>query len=127
MQLVYYTLTYNTKRLAERLGEELFNVEPISIKQYDGQDEFILLTPTLGYGHSPLQVEYFLEKHHANCIGTISTGHKNWGEHFATAGDHIQEKHGIPHLLKVEQRGQEVTIEKFREVFEKNGIQTHRV
>lgn len=110
----YYTLTNNSKKLAVRLGQ-LFNKQVASIQEYKGGN-YILVTPTLGSGDMPLKVKYFLEEHGEACIGTITSGNRNWGQYFAGAGDHIKEVFNIDNLKKVEQKGQEVTDAEWKEL-----------
>lgn len=115
MNLVYFSLTNNTKRFAERIAD-LF--ESVSTLEYSKQEDFVLVTPTFGYGQAPVQVVNFLKKNSKNCKGVISAGHKNWGKHFATAGDMINWEFGIPCLMKIEQAGEEIAKEKIMEVIE---------
>lgn len=84
----------------------------VSIYDYDGVSEYILVTPTYGQGNIPDEVEEFLAKHHENMMAVISGGNRNWGTRFARSGDLISMKYNVPLLVKFELRGKKYEIPK---------------
>lgn len=117
--IVYYTRTKNTPKMLAKLNME---IDCVSIQNYDGTNKFVLITPTYGIGEIPKEVDKFLQKHHNNMLGVISSGNRNWGFRFAIAGDLISKKYQVPLLAKYELNGYN-EIKNLRKVIgEINGI-----
>lgn len=115
MKLVFYSVTGNCRRIANKLSEK-FSIKIEHISEYSG-DDYILLTPTYNTGQIPRPVENFLIENHLNCKGTIVSGNTNWGPLFANAGKLIQEKFDIITLIKIEQEGTAHDLEKIGGLF----------
>ena len=49
-----------------------------------------------------------------------SSGNRNWGQFFALAADKIQEKYGIPVLMKFELSGTNIEVENYINYLENN-------
>lgn len=109
--LVYYSVTGNCKRFAEKINKK-HNYPICSIREYKN-GKFILLTPTYGFGEIPAPTKKFLSENRENCIGVISSGNMNWGNMFAIAGDKASLEFDIPLLMKIEQAGNAQDIETF--------------
>lgn len=125
MKIIYYSLTGNCKRFLEmcKIPEEnLLDLWEID-KPVDFQ--YILVTPTVGFGQVPEDVSEFLEKNHQQMIGLVASGNKNWGNNFAKAGDIISQDYNVPLLMKIELHGTTQDLIKFKKIYlekEKNGI-----
>lgn len=115
MKLVYYSLTGNTRRFANKLKEK-YSTEIEELKNYE-QGEYILATPTYKFGEVPEDVTKFLQINSDKCKGVIAGGNRNWGSTFACAGDTIAQDFNIPLILKIEQAGNTEDIEFLSEYF----------
>ena len=111
--IVYYSRFKNTEKMLKKLQVE---IPAVSISEYDGKENFVLITPTYGIGEIPEEVEKFLAVHHVKMLGVISSGNMNWGARFAISGKLISEKYNVPWLYKYELTGNKNDIEKIRKV-----------
>ena len=98
--IVYYSKTNNTKRFVKKLESP-----SVPIDDYDGNQKFILITPTYFFGQIPQEVSDFLESYSNNMVGVISCGNKNWGTAFGQAGNKISDRYNVPLLHKLELSG----------------------
>lgn len=110
MLIVWDSMTGNCKRFVNKLP-----YEHCHISEYDSVTPYILVTYTINFGSTPKTTDEFLEKHHSNCIAVASSGHVNWGGYYGKAADNINEKYGIPVLMKFQQSGRNYDIENFIE------------
>ena len=74
-----------------------------------------LVTFTTNFGEIPDTTEKFLEnENNRKYIKSVSSsGNMNWGTLFGKAADNIEEKYGIPVLMKFELSGTHVQVEYF--------------
>ena len=74
-----------------------------------------LVTFTTNFGETPSTTEKFLEnENNRKCIESVcSSGNMNWGTLFGKAADNIEDKYGIPVLMKFELSGTHVQVEYF--------------
>lgn len=103
MKIVHYSLTGNTRAFAERFTADRYEVQALAEAQ--GEEPYVLFTPTYNFGQVPDKVSAFLQHNSDNLIGVVAFGNRNWGAHFAKAGDSISEQYGVPLLGRVELRG----------------------
>lgn len=117
MKVVYFSLTGNCEKFLKfcKIPKEdiLFLRD---VKKVDF--EYILVTPTIGFGEVPLIVKKFLDKHSRYAKGVIASGNRNWGNNFGLAADVINREYNIPILMKFELLGNSTDIEKFRKIYE---------
>lgn len=113
MIVVYYSRFRNTKSFIDKL-----NMNNQSINEYDGESEYVLITPTYGIGEVPDEVTSFLEKNHKKMVAVISSGNTNWGPRFANSGRIIHEIYGVPWLYRFELRGNDEDVKNIRKVLE---------
>lgn len=117
MKIIYFSLTGNCERFLKfcKLPEEnILRMIDIDIVDFD----YILVTPTIGFGEVPKQVTEFLEKNSSYARGVVASGNRNWGANFALAADIINRDYNIPVLMKIELLGNNSDIEKFRKIYE---------
>ena len=115
MIVVYYSRFRNTKAMLKKLNTHL-NV--VDIANYDGKNEYVLITPTYGIGEVPDEVNEFLKLHYENMLGVISSGNTNWGPRYGNAGRIISETYKVPWLYRYELRGYDEDIENIRKVLD---------
>ena len=78
MKIVVFSLTGNCKRFVDmcKIPEEdvidLFDID------YEVDFDYILITPTIGFGQVPEGVTEFLETNHKHLKGVVGSGNKNW-------------------------------------------------
>ena len=74
-----------------------------------------LVTFTTNFGEIPDTTEKFLknENNRKYIKSVSSSGNMNWGTLFGKAADNIEEKYGIPVLMKFELSGTHVQVEYF--------------
>lgn len=110
MLVVYNSVTGNVERFIHKT--KLNNI--VSIKDINSVDEnFILVTSTVGFGKIPTQVTRFLNDNHQYLLGVVASGNKNWGINYAKAGDVISKQYNVPLLMKFELAGTESDVERF--------------
>lgn len=101
MMVVYDSLTGQGKKFAQALGYPVLSVNEVK----DLKEKVFLITRNFGYGQISKATEAFLDKHRDRVVGVAVGGNKNWGTNFGAAGDKIQERYGIPLVLKYEGSG----------------------
>lgn len=117
MKVIYFSLTGNCKRFVEmcKIPEE----DVYDLWEIDGEVDFdyILVTPTIGFGNVPEDVEKFLEKNHTHLKGVVGSGNKNWGNRFAKASEKISDLYNVPLLMKIELHGNTKDLIKFKKIY----------
>ena len=117
MKIIVFSLTGNCKRFVDmcKIPEEdvidLFDID------YEVDFDYILITPTIGFGQVPDGVEEFLENNHKHLKGVVGSGNKNWGNRFAKASETISEKYNVPLLMKIELHGNKKDIIEFKKIY----------
>lgn len=123
--IVYFTTkTGNTKRFVNKL--EYDNVYPI-VPDLIVEQPFILVLGTYarndGTGAVPPQVINFLNKNRRLIRGVVAGGNRNFGKHFAFAGDVVADKCKTELLHKFELFGNDDDVEKVRTIIEKKKLE----
>ena len=117
MKIVVFSLTGNCKRFVDmcKIPEEdvidLFDID------YGVDFDYILITPTIGFGQVPEGVAEFLETNHKHLKGVVGSGNKNWGERFANASEIISREYDVPLLMKIELHGSKKDISEFKKIY----------
>ena len=114
---VYYdSKTGNVQRFIDKIKKEK---PEWSFVKISGDMEILenghLVTFTTNFGEIPDTTEKFLEnENNRKYIKSVSSsGNMNWGTLFGKATDNIEEKYGIPVLMKFELSGTHVQVEYF--------------
>ena len=114
---VYYdSKTGNVQRFIDKIKKER---PEWSFVKISGDMEILenghLVTFTTNFGEIPDTTEKFLENdNNRKYIKSVSSsGNMNWGTLFGKAADNIEEKYGIPVLMKFELSGTHVQVEYF--------------
>lgn len=121
--LVYFSSrSGNTDRFVARLA---LAAERIPIAAEDempvARAPFVLISPTYsdgqGRGAVHKQVIRFLNDpvSRRNLRGVVAAGNRNFGVHFALAGDVVAQKCGVPLLYRFELAGTDTDVERVRE------------
>ena len=117
MKIIVYSLTGNCKRfvdMCEIPEEDVIYLQDID---YDVNFDYILITPTFGFGEVPVAVSKFLKENYKHLKGVVGSGNKNWGERFANAAEIISSKYSIPLLMKIELHGNKKDISDFKKIY----------
>ena len=118
MNIYLYTLTGNGRKFLTEAGIDMETIKVLKSKTV-AEEDFVLVTNTIGFGEIPKPVERFLEKNHELCKGIVAGGNRNWGQNFAVAGDLITERYpDIPLLMKIELNGTKKQREQFKKIME---------
>ena len=114
---VYYdSKTGNVQRFIDKIKKER---PEWSFVKISGDTEISenghLVTFTTNFGEIPDTTEKFLknENNRKYIKSVSSSGNMNWGTLFGKAADNIEEKYGIPVLMKFELSGTHVQVEYF--------------
>ena len=114
---VYYdSKTGNVQRFIDKIKKER---PEWSFVKISGDMEILenghLVTFTTNFGEIPDTTEKFLknENNRKYIKSVSSSGNMNWGTLYGKAADNIQEKYGIPVLMKFELSGTHVQVEYF--------------
>lgn len=121
-QLVYFSSrSGNTAKFVTRLGLDALRIPIGAADPMPAPDQpYVLITPTFadgeGRGAVPKQVIQFLNDPARRALirGVISGGNRNFGAFFASSGDVISRKCGIPLLCRFELAGTETDIARVR-------------
>lgn len=117
MKIIVYSLTGNCKRfvdMCEIPEEDVIYLQDID---YDVNFDYILITPTFGFGEVPVAVSKFLKENYKHLKGVVGSGNRNWGERFANAAEIISSKYSIPLLMKIELHGNKKDISEFKKIY----------
>ena len=117
MKIIVYSLTGNCKRfvdMCEIPEEDVIYLQDID---YDVNFDYILITPTFGFGEVPVAVFKFLKENYKHLKGVVGSGNKNWGERFANAAEIISSEYNIPLLMKIELHGNKKDISEFKKIY----------
>ena len=114
---VYYdSKTGNVQRFIDKIKKER---PEWSFVKISGDMEILenghLVTFTTNFGEIPDTTEKFLknENNRKYIKSVSSSGNMNWGTLFGKAADNIEEKYGIPVLMKFELSGTHIQVEYF--------------
>ena len=111
MNIIYFSLTGNCQRFAEKLDEN-----PLYMKDVDQlMEDSVLVFPTIGFGKVPPYVVRFLKKNQQYIKLVIVSGNRNWGPNFAAGADIVQEKLGIPGY-KIELSGTDDDVKNVKQI-----------
>ena len=117
MKIIVYSLTGNCKRfvdMCEIPEEDVIYLQDID---YDVNFDYILITPTFGFGEVPVAVSKFLKENYKHLKGVVGSGNRNWGERFANAAEIISSKYSIQLLMKIELHGNKKDISEFKKIY----------
>ena len=114
---VYYdSKTGNVQRFIDKIKKEKPEWSFVKISgDMEISENGHLVTFTTNFGEIPDTTEKFLEnENNKKYIKSVSSsGNMNWGTLFGKAADNIEEKYGIPVLMKFELSGTHVQVEYF--------------
>lgn len=117
MKIIVYSLTGNCKRFVDMCKIPKEDVIYLQDIDYDVDFDYILITPTFGFGEVPAAVSKFLVENHMYLKGVVGSGNKNWGERFANASEIISEEYDVPLLMKIELHGSKKDIIEFKKIY----------
>ena len=114
---VYYdSKTGNVQRFIDKIKKERPEWSFVKISSdMEISENGHLVTFTTNFGEIPDTTENFLGNgNNRKYIKSVSSsGNMNWGTLFGKAADNIEEKYGIPVLMKFELSGTHVQVEYF--------------
>ena len=117
MKIIVYSLTGNCKRFVDMCEIPEGDVIYLQDIDYDIDFDYILITPTFGFGEVPVAVSKFLKENHNHLKGVVGSGNKNWGERFANASEIISREYDVPLLMKIELHGSKKDISEFKKIY----------
>ena len=117
MKIIVYSLTGNCKRFVDMCEIPKEDVIYLQDIDYDVDFDYILITPTFGFGEVPAAVSKFLVENHMYLKGVVGSGNKNWGERFANASEIISREYDVPLLMKIELHGSKKDISEFKKIY----------
>ena len=114
---VYYdSKTGNVQRFIDKIKKEKPEWSFVKISgDMEISENGHLVTFTTSFGEIPDTTEKFLknENNRKYIKSVSSSGNMNWGTLFGKAADNIEEKYGIPVLMKFELSGTHIQVEYF--------------
>ena len=117
MKIIVYSLTGNCKRFVDMCEIPEGDVIYLQDIDYDIDFDYILITPTFGFGEVPVAVSKFLKENYMYLKGVVGSGNKNWGERFANASEIISKEYDVPLLMKIELHGSKKDISEFKKIY----------
>lgn len=116
MKIVYFSFTGNCRRFLSMANIEENNIVELN-KDLKVEEDYILLTPTIGFGEVPEPVNQFLKNNENKPKGVVASGNRNWGTNFANAANIINENYNVPILMKIELHGTKQDVENFTKMY----------
>lgn len=120
MKIAYFSLTGNNVKFLKKTNidhSELVCIKPdLNLKM---EEDFILLTSTIGIGEIPEIVIDFLnyEDNHKHLKGVVGSGNKNWGIRYCLAAKNIAKMYNVENIFNFELAGNQHDVEKFLEIY----------
>ena len=104
MKIVYDSLTGQGAKFSRSLGYE--TVDVLDFEDCENiEGPLILVTRSLNFGETPIEVQDLMEIHHDKFIGVIATGNRNWGNNFGAGGEKMAVKYNLPLIHRYEGSG----------------------
>ena len=123
MYIYYDSKTGNVERFIKKMQMQRPEWHVIKIKpEMTIENEGHFLTFTTKIGEIPVTTNKFLRNENNSKLlkSVSSSGNRNWGQFFALAADKIQQKYGIPVLMKFELSGTNTEVENYIDYLENN-------
>ena len=117
MKIIVFSLTGNCKRFVKMCEIPEEDVVYLRDIDYNINFDYILITPTFGFGEVPVAVSKFLKENYRHLKGVVGSGNKNWGERFANASELISKEYNVPLLMKIELHGNKKDISEFKKIY----------
>ena len=117
MKIIVFSLTGNCKRFAKMYEIPEEDVVYLRDIDYNINFDYILITPTFGFGEVPVAVSKFLKENYRHLKGVVGSGNKNWGNRFANASELISKEYNVPLLMKIELHGNKKDISEFKKIY----------
>ena len=114
MKLIYFTKTGNIERFIIKSNQKATQGSSSLIVDED----FVLITYTIGFGETPIEVSTFLEykDNYKFLKGIIGSGNKNWGIKYCKAAFDIAEKYNVQVLQTFELAGNKHDMARFKTI-----------
>ncbi len=117
MYLVYFSTTGNIKRFIAKLDQNYFQ-QLVGTQNLKVDQPVIIITPTVGFGQIPDDVEQFCNSNKPFIKYVIASGNRNWGHMFANSGDLIATRYHATLLYKFELSGTSSDVESVKRILE---------
>lgn len=103
MQLVFFSLTGQTRRFLTKLDMLELAIELKPGQSYQLNQDFVLICPTYESGVD--HVDQFMDQHKTFCKGIIGIGNRNFGPDFCHLAKGYAASHQVPLLYTLEFSG----------------------
>lgn len=115
MLILFYSKTGNIRRFASKLMKRGLICKDI-LENPKVEEDFVLITPTHGFGQIPDAVQLFLRSNLEHLVAVASSGNKVWGNDlFGKSGETIADVYNVPLLHKFQSQGFESDVDIFIE------------
>ncbi|WP_176702388.1 class Ib ribonucleoside-diphosphate reductase assembly flavoprotein NrdI [Paenibacillus sp. Mc5Re-14] len=115
MLILFYSKTGNIRRFSNKLTKRGFVCKDI-LEHPKVEEDFVLITPTHGFGQIPDAVQLFLRNNLEHLVAVASSGNKVWGNDlFGKSGETIADVYNVPLLHKFQSQGFESDVDIFIE------------
>lgn len=115
MFILFYSKTGKVRRFADKLTHKGFVCKDILLNP-KVEEDFVLITPTYGFGQIPDEVQSFLNENVDHLVAVASSGNKVWGNDlFGRSGEVISDLYNVPLLHKFQNSGFNSDVEIFIE------------
>ena len=109
----YFSLTGNTKKIADKLSDIFPSREIIPDLKVD--KKFILISSSINFGKVPIEVQNFLKVNNKNLIAVIGSGNRTWGYNYCGAAKSIAKDYDVKYLGSIELAGTQLAIKELKE------------
>lgn len=115
MLILFYSETGKVRKFASNLSERGFVCKDI-LEHQTVEEDFILITPTYGFGQIPDEVKSFIDNNTKHLVAVASSGNKAWGKDlFGKSGDLISAMYDVPLIHKFQNSGFKADVDLFIE------------
>lgn len=109
----YFSLTGNTKKIADKLSDIFPSIEIIPNLKLD--KKFILISSSIRFGEIPIEIQNFLEVNNKNMIAVIGSGNRIWGYSYCAGAKSIAKDYNVKYLGSIELAGTQLAIKELKE------------
>lgn len=119
MVIVYYSFTGQIRSFISKIDK----YESYHIDEYnESLGDYVLITPTHGFGEIPDKVKDFLDSNHSNMVGVAGSGRQIWKLQgtYCKGAKNVSAIYGVPMLHEFEMKGtdrdREILLERIEQI-----------
>ena len=119
MRLVYLSLTGQTRKFINKLGNDSY-IDLAELTTFEAKEPWLLFVPTYPMALLSLVDDFLLEEEYlATCCGIVGSGNRNFAQDFCFSAYQLAEEYGLAVLYCYEFQGDDQDVLAVKEIIEK--------